>query len=782
MRTWKVVAATGLAGALVVLLGSAGVGATAVAPQAQGGAALSPAYLDELLAPIALYPDPLLAQILLCSGDPSKVGELSAWLKQMSKVKGSALQEAAQKAGFEPSFVALAPFPQVVELMAGNLKWTSQLGGAFAVDRAAVFESIQRLRAKSQAAGNLKSTPQQTVETQTTRSGEQVIVIEPANPQVVYVPQYNPQVVYTQPAPTTEVVHEESNDDAAVAGAVIGFAAGIAIGAAIHDDYYYGPYGWHGGAHMYNDAWDDYYDHREDAREDYYENREDAREDYSDHREDMAGERSDRAQNAQEQRGERQQSRGTPEAQAQREQKRTDAQQARSSGASPQAQGTSTGQARTTAQQARGTAASAPASGASASSYESRGRAGDGGRETADRSGTRSDAFSGYSSGKSTRSEKLERPAQPVERGRRSEPAPMSARYGTWLGAALVLSSLTVSTAAAGADVAGPRTFATPDEAVRVLVETVKAGELPALVAIFGPEGQGLVDSSDPATGRRNREVFLVAMAEGWRIVDAGPDRKELVLGNEDWPFPVPLVKGAAGWSFDAAAGREEILDRRIGRNELAVIAVLRTFVGAQRLYARTGHDGKPAGLYARRLGSDPGTQNGLYWPAGKGERLSPLGELVAHAAQEGYRRAQGGEGPSPFHGYYFRILEGAGQVRERRRHRVRRERRDVRRLRARRLARPLRRLRDHDLRREPGRCRVREGPRAGDRGHGRGHHALRPRRHLAPGAGRRRRHALTTAAAGAAATPRRRRYSRRSESARSMRRSGTSQRTATAT
>ena len=116
------------------------------------------------------------------------------------------------------------------------------------------------------------------------RAGQQVIVIEPANPQVVYVPQYNPQTVYVQPAPTTVVV-EDNSADAAVAG-LIGFTAGIAIGAAVNNNYYYGPYGWHGGAYMYNDAWDDYYDHREDAREDW-----------QDHREDLADERGDRAGN-----------------------------------------------------------------------------------------------------------------------------------------------------------------------------------------------------------------------------------------------------------------------------------------------------------------------------------------------------------------------------------------------------------------------------------------------------------------------------------------------------
>jgi hypothetical protein len=207
-----------------------------------------------------------------------------------------------------------------------------------------------------------------------------------------------------------------------------------------------------------------------------------------------------------------------------------------------------------------------------------------------------------------------------------------------------------------------PRTFATPQDAALALVEVVKANDLKALLALFGSAGQELVDSSDAATGRRNREVFLAAAAEGHRLEDVGPGRKELVLGNEAWPFPVPIVQKASGWSFDAAAGREEVLNRRIGRNELAVIRVLAAYVEAQRAYARAGHDGKPAGRYARRFGSDPGTQNGLYWPARRGESRSPLGVLVAKASGQGYKRVAG-EGPSPLHGYYFRILEGQGSA-----------------------------------------------------------------------------------------------------------------------
>ena len=223
--------------------------------------------------------------------------------------------------------------------------------------------------------------------------------------------------------------------------------------------------------------------------------------------------------------------------------------------------------------------------------------------------------------------------------------------------AAVMLAATAAAAAATGA--AGPRVFETPEEAVLALIATVKANDPGALVAFFGPAGQDLVDTSDAATGRRNREVFAAAVAEGWRLGDSGPGRKELILGHEAWPFPVPLVKSAAGWSFDAVAGGEEVLNRRIGRNELAVLRVLQDYVAAQRAYAAESHDGKHAGSFARRFGSDPGRHNGLYWPARRGQARSPLGVLVAEASEQGYRRH--GEGPSPFHGYYFRILEAQG-------------------------------------------------------------------------------------------------------------------------
>jgi len=203
------------------------------------------------------------------------------------------------------------------------------------------------------------------------------------------------------------------------------------------------------------------------------------------------------------------------------------------------------------------------------------------------------------------------------------------------------------------------RTFATAEDAVKALVDTVKKGDVDALLAIFGPEGKELIDSSDPATARMNRDVFTVAAAEQWHLEDAPSGRKTLVIGNEQWPFPVPLVKSGTAWRFDTAAGKEEVLARRIGRNELSTIETVRAYVTAQRRYAAQGHDGKPSGIYAVRFKSDPGKENGLFWPTPKGQTRSPLGDLVAQAAAEG--RPVGVAPPSTFHGYYFKILTAQG-------------------------------------------------------------------------------------------------------------------------
>ena len=226
---------------------------------------------------------------------------------------------------------------------------------------------------------------------------------------------------------------------------------------------------------------------------------------------------------------------------------------------------------------------------------------------------------------------------------------------------AIVLLALLASPVMVATQTAPQRAFATPEEAVKGLVDSLKADNLDALLAIFGPDGRELATSSDAATARMNRRLFAVAFRERWHLEDAAPDRKTLVIGHEDWPFPVPIVKGADGWRFDTAAGKEEVLARRIGRNELDAIATIRAYVTAQRRYAEEGHDGKPAGVHATKFQSDPGKENGLYWPTERGQKRSPLGDLVAQAAEENRSPGVDRTKPTPFHGYYFKILTGQG-------------------------------------------------------------------------------------------------------------------------
>jgi hypothetical protein len=204
----------------------------------------SPAALDHLLAPIALYPDALLMQVLAASLDMQEVLDGGNWLLENKSLEGSALDDAAKKAGFGAAMTALFHFPDVVDLMCTELDWTQQVGEAFKADQAGVLASVQRLRAQAVKYGNLKSSSQQKVETQTD-NGKQVIVIQPANPQVVYVPQYNPETVYVAPPSTGAVV----------ATSIISFGLGVAVGAMFSSNNYYYPRWGYGGVYYGGRPW-----------------------------------------------------------------------------------------------------------------------------------------------------------------------------------------------------------------------------------------------------------------------------------------------------------------------------------------------------------------------------------------------------------------------------------------------------------------------------------------------------------------------------------------------
>jgi hypothetical protein len=208
------------------------------------------------------------------------------------------------------------------------------------------------------------------------------------------------------------------------------------------------------------------------------------------------------------------------------------------------------------------------------------------------------------------------------------------------------------------------KTFAAPEDAVVALVDAAKADNTNELLALFGAGGEKVLASGDPVMDQRSREVFLVAYAERAGLMTAGAARRILYIGNEDWPFPIPLVKENQAWRFDTAAGVQEIQFRRIGRNELTTIRVCQVYVEAQQEYSAGAHDGKSVGLYAQKIASTLGKHDGLYWKSDDPEQLSPLGELAAEAASEGYRPAAGQR--TPFHGYFFRILTSEGDSAER--------------------------------------------------------------------------------------------------------------------
>jgi len=203
--------------------------------------------------------------------------------------------------------------------------------------------------------------------------------------------------------------------------------------------------------------------------------------------------------------------------------------------------------------------------------------------------------------------------------------------------------------------------YKSAQEAVDGLVAAVKAGNTEGIVAVLGPKGRELASSGDAVADAAARERFNTAYDESHELKQEGGARAVLVIGKEDYPFPIPIIAEGGTWHFDTVAGAQEILDRRIGSNELAAIEVMLAYVDAQREYAEVDRDGKGV-QYARKFSSDEGRKDGLYWPTAEGENESPLGPLVANARAEGYRRAANSSAPAPYHGYVFKILTGQGK------------------------------------------------------------------------------------------------------------------------
>ena len=206
------------------------------------------------------------------------------------------------------------------------------------------------------------------------------------------------------------------------------------------------------------------------------------------------------------------------------------------------------------------------------------------------------------------------------------------------------------------------KSFKSPEEAVKALIDAVRGNDTKELLAIFGPAGKELIFSGDEVADKAWRERFVKAYEEMNKLVSENDTKVILHVGNEEWPYPIPVVKKGENWFFDTKAGKEEILNRRIGRNELNAIQVCLAYVDAQREYIMEDRDENKLLEYAQRFISRKGEKNGLYWEAKEGEEQSPLGPLIAKASGEGYAGKGPGGKRNPYHGYYYRILKSQGK------------------------------------------------------------------------------------------------------------------------
>jgi Protein of unknown function (DUF2950) len=227
----------------------------------------------------------------------------------------------------------------------------------------------------------------------------------------------------------------------------------------------------------------------------------------------------------------------------------------------------------------------------------------------------------------------------------------MPARMAFRIAATVIFASVSVASA--------QESFKSPEAAVGALVSAAKNDWPKGVVAVLGRSGVDIVSSGDKVADKAMREKFLAAYDAKHEVKVEGDDKAVMIIGPDDFPFPIPLTRNKGAWRFDTAAGRLEILYRRVGRNELDTIQACLAYVDAQNEYAEKDRTGAGVATYAQRIVSHPGKKDGLYWPTAEGDKdVSPLGELVAEATNQGY---EVGGGATPYHGYYFKVLTRQG-------------------------------------------------------------------------------------------------------------------------
>jgi hypothetical protein len=233
----------------------------------------------------------------------------------------------------------------------------------------------------------------------------------------------------------------------------------------------------------------------------------------------------------------------------------------------------------------------------------------------------------------------------------------INAKYVRLFSRLALLTGVTLLALAVSSLAQAQERFKTPESAAEALVNAARSGDRKTVLTILGPGSQELVSSGDSVADDNVKQEFLAAYDAQHRVVTESGKPATLVIGKNDWPFPIPIVQRDGQWSFDTAVGREEILARRIGRNELAAIQASLAYFDAQNEYADRNKNKNGMAVYAQRIISSDGKKDGLYWPTTGNETPSPLGEAVADATQRGYRPGAG----EPFNGYYFKILTRQG-------------------------------------------------------------------------------------------------------------------------